>query len=300
MYRVLIVDDDEIIRAGMEKSINWEDNGFSICGVAENGMEGIAAARIYKPHIIITDIEMPFMDGLEMTRLINEEFPLIKIILLTDYDNFEYAKKAINLKVTDYLLKYSESEEILNAIIKAKEELIKEKEVAEKEVKGKIPMQNKFLRELITGIGSEETNQEEAKLLDIKFKGNKFCLAVLKIDDYKAWSIENNAACLELAVFSILNICEEILAESNGMAFSSSYQGVNILFNFSQSETNAMDSISPLLENIKKSIEKFLKIHVVIGVGNVYSGYKNIPLSNNEAMLAVEMKDVLKKAESSI
>lgn len=292
MYRLLIVDDDEVIRAGIEKSIHWEENEFEVCATAKNGVEGLEMARLYQPHIVISDIKMPFMDGLQMAKCIHDEFPLIKILILTDYDNFEYARQAIDLKVLSYLLKYSENEEILHAVIKAKEELVKETAAKEQEIRGKPSLQEKFFRELIAGVAKESEAEKETGLLDIKFKGDWFGLAVLKIENYQALSTYGKAVSLESAIISVSTICKEISEEYGTMPFTGSNQGVNILFSFSGPEV--IGTIANIVERIKERVEESLNVNVVIGVGNVYEGLKGIPISYNEAVLAVEMKDLMK------
>ncbi|MEF2248241.1 response regulator transcription factor [Paenibacillus sp. IITD108] len=105
MYRVLIVEDEKQIREGLRQLIENLIGGFKIAGVAVNGKEGLELARALRPDIIITDIRMPVMDGLEMISSIREQFADVDIYILSGYEEFEYAKQALRYRVTDYLLK---------------------------------------------------------------------------------------------------------------------------------------------------------------------------------------------------
>ncbi len=120
MYRVLIAEDEDIIRKGLMYSINWAEMDCTIVGEARNGIEGVELIEKMKPDILIVDINMPVMDGIEMIRRTCEEYSYSAIIL-SGYSNFEYAKRAIHYGVTDYLLKPLKREEMVKAIESAKE-----------------------------------------------------------------------------------------------------------------------------------------------------------------------------------
>lgn len=117
--KVFLVEDEVIIRSGVKKSINWEQEGYEFVGEASDGELAYPMILKEKPDILITDIRMPFMDGLELSRLVKKELPDIKILILSGYDEFEYAKKAIKIGVTEYLLKpisAAKLTEVLNAV----------------------------------------------------------------------------------------------------------------------------------------------------------------------------------------
>lgn len=103
--KVMIVDDEYLIREGLRKSVPWEKYGMEVVATAENGEEGIFMAQEYQPDLIVTDICMPFVDGLEMAEHLLKNRPDTIIIILTCYDEFEYARKALKLGAFDYVLK---------------------------------------------------------------------------------------------------------------------------------------------------------------------------------------------------
>lgn len=118
--KVFLVEDEVIVREGIRKNINWTQYGLSFVGEASDGEIAYPMIQDLKPDIIITDIKMPFMDGLELSRLIKTEMPWIKIIILSGHDDFEYARKAISIGVTEYLLKPLDSAKIIETVLKVK------------------------------------------------------------------------------------------------------------------------------------------------------------------------------------
>lgn len=128
MLRVLIVEDEDIIRKGIAYTMDWMSMGCVIAGEAANGREGIEKILELKPDIVLADIMMPYVDGIEMIRQTKDKLKY-KSILLTSYAEFSYAKQAIDLQVSDYLMKPVEEEELRTAIEKISNQIAKEKEI---------------------------------------------------------------------------------------------------------------------------------------------------------------------------
>lgn len=112
MLRVFLAEDEYVIREGIKKNIDWEAVGCELCGEAADGETALEKVTELKPDLIISDIRMPFMDGLEFCSKAKELFPDIHIILLTGYEEFEYARKAIDIGVVRYLTKPISREEL--------------------------------------------------------------------------------------------------------------------------------------------------------------------------------------------
>ena len=104
-YKVLLVDDEEEVRNAIEQRINWEELGFELIGKAQNGVKAMEIAEKLQPDVVITDIKMPYMNGLELARNLKEENPGVRILILTGFDEFEYAKEAVHLEIEEYILK---------------------------------------------------------------------------------------------------------------------------------------------------------------------------------------------------
>lgn len=116
MYKVAIIDDEPLIVEGLSKTIEWEKWDCQVAGIAYNGREGMELIRRERPDIIISDINMPEMDGLKMIAGLKSEFPNMQLIILTGYREFEYARQAIELGVSRFLLKPSKMDELYEAI----------------------------------------------------------------------------------------------------------------------------------------------------------------------------------------
>jgi len=139
MYKVVIIDDEPIIVEGISRIIPWKEKQCEIVATAHDGVEGDRVIRENHPHIIITDIAMPDLDGLGMIAGLKSEFPDMQIIILTGFRDFDYAQRAIRLGVLRFLLKPSNLEEIEEAITVACNNLLE---------KGTLPTKENYLRNL--------------------------------------------------------------------------------------------------------------------------------------------------------
>ena len=147
MLKVFLVEDEVVVREGIRKIIDWSSHGYEFCGEASDGELALPMIQKLKPDIVITDIKMPFMDGLELSKWIKKEFPWMEIIVISGYEEFEYAKEAIKLGVAEYLTKPVNGEELLEEvdILAAKIEE-KQLELANRE-KYKREMEENFIEE---------------------------------------------------------------------------------------------------------------------------------------------------------
>lgn len=128
MYKVVIVDDEPMIVEGLSKGIEWNKWDCNVVGTAENGEAGIELIREVRPDILITDISMPRVDGLTMIAALKSEFPMMQISILTGFREFDYAKRALELGVTRFLLKPSKFSELEEAITVMTEKLPEKKQ----------------------------------------------------------------------------------------------------------------------------------------------------------------------------
>jgi len=117
LYRIILVDDEEEVRKSIIRKIDWEEAGFFVAGDAENGEDALEKIEALEPDVVLTDIRMPYMDGLTLAERIRQKYPSMKIVIFSGFDDFEYAKQAIKLNVTEYILKPVNVEE-LTAILK--------------------------------------------------------------------------------------------------------------------------------------------------------------------------------------
>ena len=126
MYKIMFLDDEPITLLMLESAIDWQKYQVSVCGSVTDGAEGIALFRQFEPDIVIADIRMPKMNGIEFARALRETKKKVKILLLSAYAEFEYAQSAITYQISDYLLKPLDEDKLEAAIVRIVQELDRE------------------------------------------------------------------------------------------------------------------------------------------------------------------------------
>lgn len=117
-YKILLVDDEAEVRTSIIRKIDWSAVGFQVVGDAENGVDALEKIEQLEPDVVLTDIRMPYMDGLEMAERLREIHPSIKVVLFSGFDDFEYAQKAIKLNIIEYILKPVNAEEMMEILLR--------------------------------------------------------------------------------------------------------------------------------------------------------------------------------------
>lgn len=183
-----MVEDEFVVREGIKNNIDWKAHGYEFCGEASDGELAFPMIQKLKPDIVITDIRMPFMDGLALSRLIKKELPWIEIIILTGFREFDYAKEAINIGIAEFLSKPINGEELLrevDALAVKVEEKRKEREIKEKYLR---EMEENFLEErkklfqyLVTGGKSVPELFELAERLSIDLSALWYNIVLIEI-----------------------------------------------------------------------------------------------------------------------
>ena len=177
IYKVLIIEDEEMIRKGLRYSFNWSKEDCIVVGEASNGLDGLNKIEELEPHIIIVDITMPIMDGITMIEKSHDKF-IYSSIIISGYDEFEFAKKAIKFGVSEYLLKPVDPKQLLNALNKAKREV-------------KIRMDYESIKNISVSI--EDIDILNIDFLSEDFKGNHYVLNMIEyINDNYAKKISIN------------------------------------------------------------------------------------------------------------
>lgn len=185
MFTVFIVEDEQLIREGMLKLVEWHQLGFEVIGQAADGELAWPMIQDLQPDIVITDIRMPFMDGLSLSRIIKQHYPNTKIIILSGYDEFEYAQKAINIGVEHYVLKPITKAQLTELLVKIREEKLK---MVEREASLALLQQEAFnqkrrvfFEELMTGSKEVFTLLEQANHLQLDVLKDHYKLVLIMI-----------------------------------------------------------------------------------------------------------------------
>lgn len=310
MYKLILVDDEQEVREGILKKVEWEKYGFDIVGQAENGREALEIAERTDPDVVITDIKMPFMDGIRLSEELSRRFPTTKVIILTGFDEFEYAQKAVKLNVVEYVLKPVSANELVEILSRVK--LLIDEEKARKEdintlkeyyVKSLPILREKFMTTLITNKLHRSEIMEKAQSYNLDLNGNGFMVSVVSLDynlsteDGEHKGLNEGSGVpneMELIKVSALNLCSEIAAKNElGIVFLQDDKIVIIAVSKQASaEQFAVNTVNTL-EEIRTSAEKYLKSTVTIGIGTFCTEVNELSSSYKAALSALDYRIVL-------
>ncbi len=288
MHKVVIVDDDRIIRRGLIQTIPWEENGIKVVGEAGDGEKGLELIRSKNPQIVVSDIKMPFMNGLEMAQKIRGEFPTMKIILLTGYDDFKYAQEAIKIRAFDYLLKPVDSLELVRKVKEAAIELDKEVEAISK-LNDALPLlQQEFLKNLIYGkIPESEIQQSLFEELNLNLKGPFYATIIASSREEKDSFYTGEIK--KLSTDLVVTRKDDI----QGIEFIKNQYELVMIFSFFSLVDN--NFLKKLAEELKHLLKHHIDVDLTISLGNLYKGVHHLSTSFKEARMAMDFSHVFGK-----
>jgi len=298
MLKVFLVEDEYIVRNGIRDNIDWTREGFEFCGDAGDGEIAYKLIQSKQPDIIITDIKMPFMDGLELSHLIKNEFPQSKIIILSGHEEFSYAQKAIKIGVDEYVLKPINGADLLQVVKRVGQQIINERIEIENIKQYKIEMKeneiyvkSRFFDKIIEGSLSTATILEKGKDFGFEMSAQYYQVMLFKYnirDEDEDYS--NDLLKLEKEI-NILNV-----------------QHKNIIFFERAIEGNALlikgDSLEELnkvrqgyLDQVKQVMEGYSEVNYFGGIGIPVSRLTNLSESYESAALAFARRFIVQRNE---
>lgn len=188
-YKVFFVEDEIITREGIRENVDWQSSGFEFCGEAADGEMALPLLRTAQPDVLITDIKMPFMDGLQLSKIVRERMPWIRIIILSGHDEFEYAQQAISLGVTDYLLKPVTVQKLESVLQKLALQLSEErkqqatlKALQEQMEDSRAVLRERLLFRLVVGAVSSAEALEKGQALGLDLISRHYLVLILKLE----------------------------------------------------------------------------------------------------------------------
>lgn len=188
MLKVFLVEDESIVREGLKNNIPWHEYGYQFTGEASDGEMALPMIRKIRPDVLITDIKMPFMDGLALSRIVTQEIPDIKIVIISGYDEFEYAQQAIRVGVEQYLLKPITKNTLRKVLLEVREKIESEQEqrsyleTFQNEMKEyENYARRSFLEKVFSGVFSVQQIYEEAAKISLDLDGPCYNLALLNL-----------------------------------------------------------------------------------------------------------------------
>lgn len=289
LFRVMLVDDEENERNLLRICINWSEIGMEIVGEASSAREALDSLEEINPDIIVTDIRMPFMDGLEFSKIVVETYPYIKVMVLTAHEEFEYAKEGIKVGIADFLLKPIKRSELKNALINLKNKIESERlyknefNELKRQLEDNFPyIKEKFMNELLQN--SILTEDLENKMAYFSLNGFKSYVQVALIEYENADKevFEEQKVLLGMKCAEVIK--KYFKEDKNIEVFADNGQRIVVL--------NGDDCIKLIecCEQIKAMIINRLKCYVSIGIGNVYRDIKELKRSYREACEALNYK----------
>ena len=263
MIKIMIVDDMPIFLEYLRGCIDWEAYGFSICCEARDGKDALEKIPEYYPDVVLTDITMPYINGIELSETIARDYPDISIILITGNNEFEYARQAVKIGVCDYIVKPFEKEELIVSLLKLQDNV--NRALEQKSIRMQLERENKeqILRKMLL-TSQSLIEPRELQAAGIGFTGNYFRVLLLKLKMQNSKDVERVINWEDILV-DILNgmlgvevnyeICKDL--ESN----------LVIVLNFRTAEEMEAYKFYEF-QDLIKIIKSQLNLDVVIGISD--------------------------------
>ncbi len=291
MYSVLLVDDEEEVLEVIKKKIDWENLGFYVCGTCANGVEAFEFVENHQTDVILSDIRMPYMDGLELAKKIQKFYPDINMIIFSGFDDFEFAKSAISLGVRDYLLKPIDNAELFDIFKKTRQRLDEERqkqnniERLQQYYNDSLPLlRESFLIALIEKSIGVDRIEAAKRDYDLKLDGPCFGVSVI----HQSFLEGTGDMDRRLRSISLRKLVEErLLHEGRHIAFS--YRDdIIVIGQFDSASdlseyTDECDRFASMLERTRNTL-------ITIGIGRAVDSLSELYSSYNGAREALSLR----------
>lgn len=296
MMKIFLVEDEFVVREGIKNNIDWSSHGYEFCGEASDGELAFPMIQKQRPDIVITDIRMPFMDGLALSKLIKKELPWTEIIILSGYEEFEYAKEGIKIGVAEYLTKPISGEELLNVIDRLAleiEEKRREREIGEKyhkEMEENIQQERKNLFQyLVSGTKTVPELLESADRLDVDLSSMWYSIVLFIMQSMNHEQNEYSNSIVEIE-----QKLKQIEDEAHMLLFDRNLEGKALLFKADSKEE--LMNLQKLYQNrLKAILTQYSHVRYFGGVGAAVNRLTELPISFEKASHAFAHRYLVKE-----
>ena len=296
LYSVMLVDDEEPVRQAIAKKLNWEEIGFQVLATAENGEEALELAEKLRPDVVMTDIKMPFMDGLTFCHRLKEEQRDTRVVIFSGFDEFEYAKEARKLEVEEYILKPIDSEELRSVFIRIKENLDAEIDAKRNHEKlhkyylQSLPvMKEQFMTGLLEGRIADELIDEMKCFYEVNLDSSFYSVAVFRTDTPGEGT--KGMESRGLLNLSLKQIVDENMKDGTEIRSFVYLDAVAVILLIKG--TVHFNSVIKELDQICKTARRLLEVNVTAGIGQVVNSLGNMVMSYKGAVDAVDYRVLL-------
>ncbi|MBB6481454.1 response regulator transcription factor [Spirochaeta isovalerica] len=290
MYKMILVDDEDEVRGRISSKIS-EESGFTIVGTAGNGYDALELIEKHNPHVVLSDIKMPFIDGIELATIIKRDFPTIRIAFITGYDEFDYAREAIELKVSGYLTKPLTQNDISHFLKKLKVDLDREfqekynLEILKQRYEESIPLviDNYFSSCLVSSHTGRSEEIENLRQYGISLDDKPYLLSYIKIEKREGSRDIVEYEKLKLSVRSVIkSILERHEYEHYSFMFAE-----GIIFLVKEKGKFFLRDVDSVFFEMVKMSEKFLDVQINIGISVLHREFSQLYTAWEEADKAI-------------
>lgn len=292
-YSVLLVDDEEEVFEVIRKKLDWESMGFHVAGYARNGVEALEMAEELQVDVVMTDIKMPYMDGLTLCKKLKELYPTMKVIIFSGFDEFEYAKEAIKIEAEEYILKPINANELREVFERIKINL--DRELDEKRNIDKLReyymeslpvLQENFYTSLIEGRIKGSEIEEYARNYQIEFTGPYYVVTILHISTSNPVS-EDSIDPILLAM-SVEKLAKEQLAGKWDSKVVTYLGDIIVITQLPDEES--ITRFTDRMDRICKMAKRVCKARVTAGIGQICNQPAGLAMSYQGAQNAISYR----------
>ncbi len=290
LYKMILVDDEDEVRGRISSRIS-EETGFSVVGTAGNGYDALDLIEEHAPHVVLTDIKMPYIDGIELASIIRREYPTVRIGFLTGYNEFDYAREAIKLRVQSYLTKPLTEDAIREFLKQLRQELDEElrtnysRQIVEQQYQESLPLliDHCLVSLLFTReeSGSSEIEQLKGYGVDLEEEYRAAFVSVERNEEH--WNVIE----FEKLKMSVRGNLEKALRREE-IGVHTFFFNDGIVAVLKGKGHRFDEEVDLVLNQIIRSIERFLLVRVMIGVSRRHRGFRDFGRAYDEATGALE------------
>ncbi|MDX9898828.1 MAG: response regulator [Spirochaetia bacterium] len=289
-YKIILVDDEDEVRGRISSKISAE-SGFIVVGTAGNGYDALELIEKHEPQVVLTDIKMPYIDGIELAGIIRRDHPTVRIGFITGFDEFDYAREAIELGVKSYLTKPLTQEDIAAFLLKLKRELDDEirdnysREQIQKQYEQSIPLviENCFVSLLASGASGSSADIEQLRGYGVSLDESPYVVAFAVVErNPESWGIIEFEK-LKLSVRSRLGS----LLDQESLEYYRFMFHEGEVFIVKQKGSEFARTIDAVLNRMARSAEQFMAVRVNVGVSLPHKDFRQLAKAYEEAASAL-------------
>lgn len=301
LYKMILVDDEEDVRVSIEKKVDWNALGFELVGSANNGEEALELTEQMHVDVVLTDIKMPFMDGLTLCEKVKENYKNTKVVLYSGFDDFEFARKAIHLEAEEYILKPIGAKDLENVFRRIKENLDKEfderrniENLQEHYQKSLPMMREQLLMGLLEGRVSAMQAETMIRSYGMDFLAPYYSVALLG-GDFRLNDKETKTG--QMLMLSLLNLAKDYLEKNMNIQIFMYIDRIAVIARMQ--EAKEIQDFIYHMNQVTKIGARMLDVNVNAGIGHAHSLLTQIASSYEEAKTAYDYRILATEANQA-